>query len=239
MRDAQDDHLFLLTAGQLELNNFVNTGPKYTKFAYSNRFGFCVERGRYGLPHAAGDSMLLLAEQDDYWRGRRDCREVETRDDLIFSRWLPWHDVEVSTWLIPAGEGHVRLHRLVTARTLTSAEGGFAVVSDRHTLIRTGAQGRRCDAAARNGTSVIQCLHATVPRQADWVRTPPNSNLMFADTAAIPVLKALLPPGEHWLGCWVAASPQAAIAEAEVPQLALSADGLTLVSGGRRRLIRL
>ncbi len=239
VRDAQDDHLFLLTAGQLELNNFVNTGPKYTKFAYSNRFGFCVERGRYGLPHAAGDSMLLLAEQDEYWRGRRDCREVETRDDLIFSRWLPWHDVEVSTWLIPAGEGHVRLHHLVTARTLSSAEGGFAVVSDRHTLIRTGAQGRRCDAAARNGTSVIQCLHATVPRQADWVRTPPNSNLMFADTAAIPVLKALLPPGEHWLGCWVAASPQAAIADAEVPQLALSADGLTLVSGGHRRLVRL
>ncbi|WP_420912850.1 DUF2264 domain-containing protein [Chimaeribacter coloradensis] len=239
VRDAQDDHLFLLTAGQLELNNFVNTGPKYTKFAYSNRFGFCVERGRYGLPHAAGDSMLLLAEQDEYWRGRRDCREADTREELIYSRWLPWHDVDVQTWLIPAGEGHVRLHRIVTARTLSSAEGGFAVEADAQTAVRITAQGRRCDAAARNGTSVIQCLTPTAPRQAEWVRTPPNSNLMFAGTAAIPVLRGLLTPGEHWLCCWVAASPQAAIAGAAVPHASLTEGALKLCFPCHTQTVRL
>ncbi|WP_429919880.1 hypothetical protein [Lelliottia nimipressuralis] len=46
-------HATLLTAGQLELNNYVNTEAKYTKFAYSSRFGFTIERGRYGIKHAA------------------------------------------------------------------------------------------------------------------------------------------------------------------------------------------
>lgn len=49
----QSQHVTLLTAGQLELNNYVNTEAKYTKFAYSSRFGFTIERGRYGLKHAS------------------------------------------------------------------------------------------------------------------------------------------------------------------------------------------
>ncbi|WP_370465586.1 DUF2264 domain-containing protein [Nissabacter sp. SGAir0207] len=225
VRDAPGDHLYLLTAGQLELNNFVNSGPKYTKFAYSNRFGFCLERGRYGLPHAAVDSMLLLAEEDEYWRGRRECHEVVTRADLIFCRWSPWRDVQVASWLIPAGDGHLRLHHLVTARQLACAEGGFAVIAAPDTRI-SQPSGGRCEIAARNGVSVIQSLDEDERRQAEWVRTPPNNNLMFAETAAIPVLRGVLPPGEHWLACWVAASPQPQ--PDDPPQLVRTAQRLTL-----------
>lgn len=95
----------MLTSGQLELNNYVNTEVKYTKFAYSSRFGFTIERGRYGLKHAACDSMLLLADGDNYFRGRRRCDEVRVDENFIFSRWSPWHDVTVETWLAPFGGG--------------------------------------------------------------------------------------------------------------------------------------
>jgi hypothetical protein len=73
MHAGQSQHVTMLTAGQLELNNYVNTEAKYTKFAYSSRFGFTIERGRFGLKHAACDSMLLLADGDNYFRGRREC----------------------------------------------------------------------------------------------------------------------------------------------------------------------
>jgi hypothetical protein len=76
MHADASQHVTLLTAGQLELNNYVNTEAKYTKFAYSSRFGFTIERGRYGLKHAACDSMLLLADGDNYFRGRRECDVV-------------------------------------------------------------------------------------------------------------------------------------------------------------------
>lgn len=93
----RSQHVTLLTSGQLELNNYVNTEAKYTKFAYSSRFGFTVERGRYGLKHAACDSMLLLADGDNYYRGRRGCDAVSVRENVIFSRWSPWHDVIIDT----------------------------------------------------------------------------------------------------------------------------------------------
>lgn len=79
-------HVVMLTSGQLELNNYVNTDAKYTKFAYSSRFGFTIERGRYGIKHAASDSMLLLAENDNHWRGRRECESVEIQESAIVSR---------------------------------------------------------------------------------------------------------------------------------------------------------
>lgn len=105
MHSKDSQHVVMLTAGQLELNNYVNTEAKYTKFAYSSRFGFTLERGRFGLKHAACDSMLLLADGDDYFRGRRECEEVRVDENYIFSRWSPWRDVQIATWQIRSGSG--------------------------------------------------------------------------------------------------------------------------------------
>ncbi|WP_420259028.1 DUF2264 domain-containing protein [Kluyvera sp. M-M157-B] len=194
-------HVVMLTSGQLELNNYVNTEAKYTKFAYSTRFGFTIERGRYGIKHAACDSMLLLSDNDNYWRGRRECESVEMLDGAIYSRWLPWHDVQVDTWLIPCGDWHVRVHRLNTARRLQTVEGGFAVM-------KAEAELTVCQSLvnAANGVSAVVDLSPLAVRVADSVITPPNSSVMFAECAAIPTLTGEIAPGEHWLCCAVVAS---------------------------------
>ncbi|MEY7269664.1 DUF2264 domain-containing protein [Citrobacter koseri] len=197
------DHVTMLTSGQLELNNYVNTEAKYTKFAYSSRFGFTIERGRYGLKHAACDSMLLLADGDNYFRGRRRCDEVRVDENFIFSRWSPWHDVTVETWLAPFGEWHLRLHRIHSARTLHTVEGGFAVMKTAHQLSERG-----CYLAAENGCSTIVDLSPALARQPDSIITPPNSSIMFAQCAAIPLLTAEIAQGESWLCCAVSASGQ-------------------------------
>jgi hypothetical protein len=202
---ADSRHVYMLTSGQLELNNYVNTEAKYTKFAYSSRFGFTIERGRYGIKHAACDSMLLLSEGDNYFRGRRECDEVAVHDDHIFSRWSPWRDVQVTTWLIPCGEWHLRVHRIHSTRELQSVEGGFAVMkADPHLLTQGAHNG--CRLEAENGVSTIVDLSPLLKREADCVVTPPNSSVMFAACAAIPMLQKTLPAGEHWLACAVQAS---------------------------------
>lgn len=200
VHSEHSQHVYMLTSGQLELNNYVNTEAKYTKFAYSSRFGFTIERGRYGIKHAACDSMLLLSEGDNYWRGRRECDEVVVHDDHIFSRWSPWHDVHIASWLIPCGEWHVRLHQINTARRLNSTEGGFAVMKAEPQMRHDG-----CRVQARNGDSAILSLPVGITREADCVITPPNSSVMFAECAAIPVLTGELAPGQHWLCCAVRA----------------------------------
>lgn len=223
------DHVTLLTAGQLELNNYVNTEAKYTKFAYSSRFGFTLERGRFGLKHAACDSMLLLADGDNYFRGRRECEEVRVDENYIFSRWSPWHDVRIDSWLVPFGEWHLRLHRINSARTLQTVEGGFAVMKTEPQL-----HGRGSYLSADNGSSAIVDLSPAFTREPDCVVTPPNSSVMFSGCAAVPVLATPLPPGEHWLCCAVTASVQNKN-RAESPQLEINNNQVVIRAPGSER----
>ncbi len=224
-------HAYMLTSGQLELNNYVNTEAKYTKFAYSSHLGFTLERGRFGLKHAACDSMLLLSEGDNYYRGRRECTEVITAEDAIFSRWAPWANVNIATWLIPCDGWHIRVHRIETGRPLETVEGGFAVIQGPQTIEQI--QRRRCRLAAANGTSVIVDIGLEVQRTADKVITPPNSSIMFAECAAIPVLAGRLEPGTHWLCCAVTALIHPETHEAPLPEFTLSGDGLRLLQHQR------
>lgn len=227
-------HVVMLTSGQLELNNYVNTEAKYTKFAYSTRFGFTIERGRYGIKHAACDSMLLLSDNDNYWRGRRECASVEMLDGAIYSRWLPWHDVQIDTWLIPCGEWHVRVHHVNSARRLQTVEGGFAVMK---ADAQTSARGSKV--LAVNGQSVIADLSPLIVRQGDSVVTPPNSSVMFAKCASIPTLMGEISPGEHWLCCAVTASAQTASATPLAPTLEIENNTLHVTDNISGKIISL
>ena len=212
--DRHSRHVTMLTSGQLELNNYVNTEAKYTRFAYSSRFGFTLERGRYGLKHAACDSMLLLSDNDNYWRGRRECEEVMVVENAIFCRWSPWSDVHIRTWLIPCGDWHVRVHHIASARRLQSVEGGFAVLKAEPCLEAGSSL-----ILASNGSSMIANLAPGIARQGEAVITPPNSSIMFAPCAAIPTLTTELAPGEHWLACAVIASAEINKVFADMPLL--------------------
>ena len=226
MRDDESQHVVMLTSGQLELNNFVNTEAKYTKFAYSSEFGFTLDRGRYGLNHAGCDSMLMLCEGDGYFRGRRDCVETRITESFIYSRWLPWQDVSVRTWLVPCGDWHLRIHHLENQRPLDTAEGGFAVIQDPTTKAEISAGQQAITVTARNGISRIVGADDKTLREASTVVTPPNSSIMFAETAVIPLLKSAYPAGSHWLISAVSASASQDISTLAVPEITHEGDWL-------------
>lgn len=232
----QPHHLWMLTSGQLELNNFVNTEAKYCKFAYSTRYGFTVERGRFGLAHASPDSMLLLSEKDDYWRGRRGCTSVTTADGMIYSRWQPWHDVTVDTWLLALGDWQVRVHHILSARELDGAEGGFSIPNRPLPRAETGAH--FCRLATEDDISAIFCLSAS-PRRGEQVLTPPNGNLLFAERAAVPLLRGELAKGKHLLiGAVWAGNPDDFDARL-CPQAVVRDDAVRLVTAHHEKTLAL
>ncbi|MGO7741139.1 hypothetical protein ACC733_38110, partial [Rhizobium johnstonii] len=47
--------------------------------------------------------------------------------DLLYSRWRPWSDFTVETWLLPESPCHIRIHRIATPRSLMTIEGCFAI----------------------------------------------------------------------------------------------------------------
>jgi hypothetical protein len=111
-RESDRYHVFALAGGQFPAWEPTFKAAKYAKFAYSTAFGFSVPAGEWGLEQGAFDSCLALAEDDNYYRPRRNCEEVRVEDACHYSRWKPWHDVEIETWLIPMVPWHLRIHRI-------------------------------------------------------------------------------------------------------------------------------
>jgi hypothetical protein len=206
-RSPSGNHLTALTSGQWCGYDFGHTAEKYSKFAYSTHFGFSIARESTGLTKGAYDSMLALSDGKDQWRVRQECEEFKITGDTIYSRWKPWADVEVQTWLRMDYPWHIRMHRIKTARVLETAEGGFAI--PRHkgvdAPVDTGAGSDRCLSVhpEYGGSGICNLLGE---RQSRLVEPFPNTNLMSPRTV-IPSLIGHLEPGEHWLACVVIGDP--------------------------------
>jgi len=138
---------------------------------------------------------------------------LRIEDTKLYSRWQPWPDVTVETWLFPMLPWHVRIHRLHNGRYLYSAEGGFAL--DRtegrsnltqYILRKTGMALAVCPA----GWSGLRDL--TVPGMGRGIRkglvlsADPNTNLLHPHTV-VPTLIGEHEKGEHWLICAVLGLP--------------------------------
>ncbi|KAF7370967.1 hypothetical protein MSAN_00730800 [Mycena sanguinolenta] len=180
-------HTYLLSSGQQCSYPVKQGAAKYGKLAYSSAFGYSVPVGSGTLEELGGDSTLALSDDGG-----------ET-----------WKDVSVETWLVPptpeAPLWHLRVHRLRTARALTSAEGGFAIYgqgtdgralaplpANAHAeVFGTLADGRSARAASRAGVSGIVDLSPRLERKGTPLRTDANSNLVVA-RAVLPTLM-----GEH------------------------------------------
>jgi hypothetical protein len=193
------DHVYALTSGQYALFEPAHTAEKYAKFAYSTAFGFSVPKSNYDLIQGAFDSMLVFSEENMYYRGRRKCEEVRMEDAAIFSRWKPWSNVEVKTWLIPLEGWHVRIHKIQTERKLITAEGGFAIAREKEISLQHFHQELVDDDGIATlcpwGLSGIINLFGE--RSPSLVLADPNTNVLHSSTSFIPTLHGQINPGTH------------------------------------------
>ncbi|MCX7708422.1 MAG: DUF2264 domain-containing protein [Clostridia bacterium] len=203
-RQEEGRHVLAYTAGQHAAFEPVHCAAKYEKFVYSNVFGFSVPRGDFGLEQGAYDSMLALSEGDQLYRVRRKCEAYAVEENYIYSKWKPWKDVEVQTWVVPVMPWHVRIHLVKTNRTLDTAEGGFAIAKEKEMTVPGGSdiilEGHSIAARFPWGTSGIVDLAGE--RRPEIIRAEPNTNLM-APRTYIPTLKGRLEPGAHVMACAV------------------------------------
>jgi hypothetical protein len=155
---------------------------------------------------------------------------------MIYSRWRPWRDVAIETWLIAMGDWQLRVHRIRTARALDTAEGGFSVPNRPLPEVQDGEGGCRIITPA--DTSAILCL-SPQRRCGEAVLTPPNSNLLFAERAAVPVLRGDLAPGTHLLLSAVWAGNPDTFAPQGCPQAFISDDAVRFVTAQEEKHLTL
>jgi hypothetical protein len=210
-RDDASAHVVGLTGHHMP--GFVrHSSEKYGKFAYSNRFGFCVATEPIHLRRRGIDNMLAFSEDGDHWRVRHTHSshvgpEVENgvlKGGVIRVHWSVWPDVEIVTWIVPAGPWHVRVHHVKTMRALQTAEGGFA-----HPHTEEARARREVNWESGMGFAFIpgpfsfSGMHDPLRQRAgEIIFADANSNLLHPNSA-IPALRGNLLPGRHWLAAAV------------------------------------
>jgi hypothetical protein len=196
---------------------------KYSKFAYSTRLGFGVPTG-VATPEEGGfDSVLSLSDDGRFFRVREHCVDSQVRDGVAFSRWEPWPGVELWSWLLAEPIGHLRIHRLRTARKLWSIEGGFAVPYTDKTLrllLPAGPPGPIV--RTPDGASALRNLCGE--RQPACTDVGANGGLL-ASLSAMPFLRASHEPGEHWLACYAGASLEGGSVFADAVDFSVAIEG--------------
>ncbi|WEK05012.1 MAG: DUF2264 domain-containing protein [Candidatus Devosia phytovorans] len=199
-----------LSSGQQNWQMRAGT-EKYAKFAYASRYGFSVEVDERAYQMGAFDGALAFSDDGRHYRVRETSEVAQIAGDTLFSRWKPWSDVTVETWLIPANPWHIRVHRVTTPRALHATEGGFAIGrADLNADEYIDAVGR---AVAKSTTDISAIVDLNGQREGRAHKAYPNTNLIVAKTI-VPQLRGEIPVGTTVLVTAALALPAGAGAEA-------------------------
>lgn len=199
-------NVVVLASGQ-EHDRMRGANEKYSKFVYSTRYAFNIEADDRHFAGASFDGMLGLSDDGVHFRMRETLEEALIAGDRLYSRWKPWSDVTVETWLIPANPWHIRLHRIVTPRSLQTTEGGFAIArADFNADIAEQDKGRAIW-HGRSDVSAILDLSPALRRQGHAMSPIANANLIHAKTI-LPQLRAEIPAGTTLLATAAVAMPK-------------------------------
>jgi hypothetical protein len=204
---ATKGNVVALSSGQENLQMRFGA-EKYAKFVYSSRYGFSVESDERIYDLAAIDGMLALSDDNRHFRVREDNEEALIAGDKLYARWKPWSDVTVETWLIPAGDWHIRIHRIDTPRPLHATEGGFAIARADLNADRREEGDGTARAIGQTDISAIADL-GTVKRQGRVLAAPPNTNLITGKTL-VPQLRGPIKAGRTVLATAAMALPAGA-----------------------------
>lgn len=222
----------LLCAGQYPEFQMNHTAEKYAKFAYSARFGFSCAVSSYDFPKTGCDSMLYVSTGDGYWFPRRKIEEKAVTEEWVKSIWSPLEGIRITTWLVPAGAGHVRVHRIESTRSILTKEGGFALGRyqgfDPVSPVDVKTEEGTVSASLPWGYTTIRSL---LPgRSAVLVQPSPNLNLMNP-VVVVPVLEGTAKEGTTWHAAFVAASEDRDFAKESLPVSFQPEEGKLTIGG--------
>lgn len=192
------NHNVLFAAGHPYTNCHTHCGAKYEKFAYSSLFGFSVPKSEWGTGAGGFDNTLALSECDNVFRVKRKNDEYEVTDKYIYTKWSPWNDVEIKTYIIPSLPWHIRVHLINSARELDSFEGGFAYPCEHVTETKKTENGEfACFDGYASG--IVNLLGE---RRAWLQGMEANTNLIYS-RSSVPALGGKIHKGKTVLACGV------------------------------------
>lgn len=195
LMQRQNKNVMALTAGQYDLSNYVHTDEKYSKFAYSTHFGFCVPRSYASLIKTAPDSMLSFVIKEltgDMVFVRKKCMETRITENEVYSKWSPIKGIIVETILVPTDYGHIRKHIIESEYECEAYDSGFAVEKDREFFKGIHEKGKAEIDNGREFSAVESEKGEGIILECD-----PNTNLIFSQCPMIPSIRYSIKKGRN------------------------------------------
>lgn len=155
---------------------------KYSKFAYSSRYGFNVENNLKSFHSASLDNMIGFSFNDRDFYFRESSKSWIFKDGL-YSEWLPagTEDIEVNTWILQRGNYHIRVHHVHnnSSQDVVSLEGGFAanVMHDAN-IKNYKSVDPKAIAEIETSKDITVILNLLDERKAKVCKPEPNTNLI-------------------------------------------------------------
>ena len=129
VHNQEGTELQAFTAGQ-HSHEHAHGNAKYEKFVYSTTFGFSVPKATVLLKQGAYDNTLAISEGQTDFKTAFGYEAFAIEDDYVYSRWRPYEQVVIETFVIPMYPWHLRYHRIQTDRRLQLVNGSFAAPAD-------------------------------------------------------------------------------------------------------------
>ncbi len=166
MQRTKDGHSVAFPAGLQIGHVHKHMEEKYSKFAYSTRYGFSVMHSPYNFAEAAPDSVLSF-EVSGHIFHRRSIDSYKLENNILSTEWSPFQGIHVHSEIIPNEDGHRRVHTIISDYDCIAYDAGFAVPIGDTSCTVESIQG--------NGETLL-------------LRADPNTNLLHSKTD-IPVAK--------------------------------------------------
>ena len=223
-RNDEESQIQAFTVGQ-NCEGHAHVEAKYEKFVYSTTFGFSVPKGTVGIRQGAFDNTLAVSEGDAYYRTRFGVEDYQIEEECLISTWKPWQDVQIKTTIIPRFPWHIRIHEVITARTLSLIEGGFGV--DAEHIFSQIKESNRAFVQSKEQFSGIVNLKGFMTAENIWPE--PNTHLYYT-RSVIPTLQCQLSPGKHLMVSAVLGSVSANSKDLwnKVPQVLMDENKVTI-----------
>lgn len=182
-----------------------NSTDKYGKFAYSSRFGFCVEADRWISHGFVGDNILAVSTDDVDFHARRAIEASRLGERWLETRWSPVSGVTVATLQAFVRDWELRLHDVASEKALTLIETGYCAPTRIGTRGKLHAELAEAPTHGARGLAILldDGQHSAIAdlggaRSAGAADAAPNTNILFPHAAA-PYVAGSLATGRHML----------------------------------------
>lgn len=186
------ENVVALVPGRLVADGHSHTVEKYSKFAYSSKFGFSIMRSNVTLAECAPDSMLAFEAYGYFFVKDVIDPDFTVSDERLIFSWSPIKGIHVKTTIEPTQTGHIRIHEITSDVECKAYDCGFAVsTDDRKPYSRTENEDTSC-VENKDGYCSVRAVEGD---GAGQVLIPdPNTNLMASKTS-IPMAVYAIRPG--------------------------------------------